>query len=138
MRSQNNWSSNVYILYTHMYIKQTTICNSKVIHCYMPVGDTCNTIWESEIGRHEVWGYPLQIIHRPHLQHKLNKVNWRCGSNSRAIELHGQSLEFKPQSLKKWCNRKVFWRKLTMLSLKIHFWIMSGFYICMKTNTTND
>jgi hypothetical protein len=49
---------------------------------------------------------PGKQFYRPHLQNNQSKMDWGCGSSSRAPALQVQSLEFKPQSQERKKERK--------------------------------
>jgi hypothetical protein len=57
--------------------------------------------WEAGIRRMAVPGQQGQIVYEAHFQNNQSKMDWRCGSRSRALALQVQSPEFKAQSQKK-------------------------------------
>jgi hypothetical protein len=57
--------------------------------------------WETEIGRMGVQGQPKQIVYVTHLQNNHSKMDWKCGSSSKAPALQMQIPEFEPQSHQK-------------------------------------
>jgi hypothetical protein len=54
--------------------------------------------WETEIRKIDGWGLPGKSSWDPISKNNQNKMEWRCGSNSRAPALKAWSYEFKHQS----------------------------------------
>jgi hypothetical protein len=90
--------------------------------------------WEAGIRRIEIWGQPRKIFMILHLQTNQSKMDWKCGSSSRAPALQIWSPEFKPhfhqinkighKSSKpnKNLGTSSHWKRLENLRAKSHTW----------------